>query len=843
MYLALLGLAAMGLLGTLFAGSSDGGEDSETPETESPLTPETPEDPETEQPEVVVTELQNGALRIEQVEGAPADLVTIVSETENAPGGQGSSREHEYHATVYMVSEGFDIDAALADFSAVAGDYDDFEQYLRVNGAEAVTSIDLGSVGYDNSSYPGSGAYDPDYWDDRTPVPDFETDLSNTFVFQNLNGSLAEFDPSEGMPYGLPVIGTDGDDLIEVTPTPSTDGWLGLFTDALDGNDTITLAPDASGRLGEVEGGNGDDLIHSLSAHHIDGEAGDDTIDVGPSGFVYGGEGDDVIRLDNSEDFEGDHDVFGEAGDDYLVGVLNASVSGGEGADTLTAVHGDTYEFGDGVYLTGGSGADTFQITTMDDSVGGTADNPERLASISDFDPLKDVLVLSSNLPGPITPTYADGTLLLELGDGSFASVYLGVENFDVSTITYADIEGEVDTAFATTQAPDLGATLVQNEDGTVSIELGEDDNGSIQVFWVSEEGDTHVGHPGSSGESEHSVMVFYVPEGVEIPDRFYDLPEDELELIREHGISGLASVFDLTLLDSWYMGTTGSNDEGFFDDGLMPREWNNLTAPPQFISDEPLTYHHYFDGSSGIQTIPDEATYLRNFPVYGSEEGDEIISDSTHIDAEGGDDTIVADGAGYILGGDGNDLITAEETGAIGGGFGNDTIIAEDAFGVWGGQGDDAIHLTAAGVNNDGHANGEGGDDYIVVVGNEDAHGDSGNDTVTAVHRAGEGVPLLEGGSGFDTFQVAAPDLTTGGTADAPVELARLADFDPAEDVLVLSSNLPGPVTPTYSDGTLLLELGDGSFASVDLGVDSFDASTIVFSDVEAGVEAAFAS
>lgn len=41
MYLALLGLAAMGLLGTLFAGSSDGdaGEDDLTPE------PDTPEEP------------------------------------------------------------------------------------------------------------------------------------------------------------------------------------------------------------------------------------------------------------------------------------------------------------------------------------------------------------------------------------------------------------------------------------------------------------------------------------------------------------------------------------------------------------------------------------------------------------------------------------------------------------------------------------------------------------------------------------------------------------------------------------------------------------------------------
>ncbi len=105
MYLALKVLAAMGLLVTLFSGSfdDDDGEENTTPEPDLPSPPDTPIDPAPEQPEAMVTELEDGALRIEQIEGAPADLVTVVSETENVPGSQGSSREHEYHATVHMV--------------------------------------------------------------------------------------------------------------------------------------------------------------------------------------------------------------------------------------------------------------------------------------------------------------------------------------------------------------------------------------------------------------------------------------------------------------------------------------------------------------------------------------------------------------------------------------------------------------------------------------------------------------------------------------------------------------------------------------------------------------------
>lgn len=92
------------------------------------------------------------------------------------------------------------------------------------------------------------------------PLPDIESDLSNTFLIGDVSFSpleLVEFDPTEGMPYALPFEGTDGDNLIEIPHELRADGILGATTDGLAGDDTITgLLGDAEDRsVGEVSGG------------------------------------------------------------------------------------------------------------------------------------------------------------------------------------------------------------------------------------------------------------------------------------------------------------------------------------------------------------------------------------------------------------------------------------------------------------------------------------------------------------------------------------------------------------------------------------------------------------
>lgn len=104
----------------------------------------------------------------------------------------------------------------------------------------------------------------------------------------------------------------------------------------------------------------------------------------------------------------------------------------------------------------------------------------------------------------------------------------------------------------------------------------------------------------------------------------------------------------------------------------------------------------------------------------------------SLHIDALGGDDTIIVDPSVTqsleIDGGDGNDTIY--------GGAGNDTIN--------GGEGDDRIY----GGGGDDSIRGRAGSDYLDGGAGEDSlYGDSGSDTLTG----GTGNSSLSGGSGDD--------------------------------------------------------------------------------------------
>lgn len=183
------------------------------------------------------------------------------------------------------------------------------------------------------------------------------------------------------------VLGTDGDDLIDLAYAGDPDGDFVDAEDALlpgaapnddsiragAGNDTIFAG------LGDdqVDGGDGDDLIFGEDGSDtIFGGAGNDTIDAGtaPStgplpdlgfgtivpadpdpendrDFVDGGDGDDVISTGDDADT-----IFGGAGNDSLDGGLDAdeidggdgndTIIGGEGSDTINGGAGDDLIFG-----------------------------------------------------------------------------------------------------------------------------------------------------------------------------------------------------------------------------------------------------------------------------------------------------------------------------------------------------------------------------------------------------------------------------------------------------------------------------------------------------------------
>ncbi len=145
------------------------------------------------------------------------------------------------------------------------------------------------------------------------------------------------------------LMGGDGDDLINVTPTNTI--TAGQVIDGGDGNDTIT-------------GGDGDDSITGGDGFDsITGGAGNDSIQAGDGNdSVFGSGGDDEIHGNQGEDAinggQGNDTIFGESGNDSLVGDAgDDSLLGGAGADDIAGDLGTAATPGNDTAL-GGSGND-----------------------------------------------------------------------------------------------------------------------------------------------------------------------------------------------------------------------------------------------------------------------------------------------------------------------------------------------------------------------------------------------------------------------------------------------------------------------------------------------------
>jgi Ca2+-binding RTX toxin-like protein len=215
---------------------------------------------------------------------------------------------------------------------------------------------------------------------------------------------------------GTTVLGTVALDLIDddddETPPPQEEEGQELRFDGSDvlngtaGDDTLpegqdaTLAPEQINLLGgddtahididwqvTVSGGDGDDTLQADGVlNTLLGEAGNDTLTGDDSNKLYGGAGDDVINFNH-----GTYDQ-GEAG----------IADGGDGDDTLNVcapaivpemIQGDM----GGVEVTGGEGADTFNITYQMNTI--ENEEPEdvmegRFITVTDFDPTQDNLVI-----------------------------------------------------------------------------------------------------------------------------------------------------------------------------------------------------------------------------------------------------------------------------------------------------------------------------------------------------------------------------------------------------------------------------------------------------------------
>jgi Ca2+-binding RTX toxin-like protein len=152
-------------------------------------------------------------------------------------------------------------------------------------------------------------------------------------------------------------------------------------TDALGGDDVVTLSETQNLGLAFFGGGGADSITGSASGDEIRGDNGDDTL-VGRGGAdqLYGGNGDDLLNGGDGDDVlagradddrlfgrAGADSLFGEGGDDILAGNDGEdTLSGGDGEDVLSGNAGDDT-------LSGGAGGDLLSGGGDDDLLFGGA--------------------------------------------------------------------------------------------------------------------------------------------------------------------------------------------------------------------------------------------------------------------------------------------------------------------------------------------------------------------------------------------------------------------------------------------------------------------------------------
>lgn len=241
-----------------------------------------------------------------------------------------------------------------------------------------------------------------------------------------------------------------------------------------DGNDTVS-----GGRgFDYVSGGDGaDSVLGNTGNDRVTGGPGNDT--------ARGGEGDDTVQGGRGDDLatggEGDDLILGDEGIDTLLGgpgndrLLDATIAHYDGPNWSVMDGGpgdDTLFFEGGSLVTGGEGADSFQLedVVFDDHV----------AQITDFDPAVDRLELRLDVDetsgGELSlETWEDGTGAdLYYGDDLIAGI-AGGQDLDLSAIDVS-IELDEETDAVAFTAGDADDWITGNDENNVIDAGGGDD-------------------------------------------------------------------------------------------------------------------------------------------------------------------------------------------------------------------------------------------------------------------------------------------------------------------------------------------------------------------------------
>ncbi|SMX25968.1 Hemolysin, chromosomal [Pelagimonas phthalicica] len=442
MYLAFLGLAALGLLGSMVLGSSDDDDGAE-----DAITDDTPiiEEPGSEDLGATLTTNADGSVTVDLGEDETGSLVLFrYSDTEDA--GVGLSESFSYE--LYLLPE----DGSIPEFSYSGANNprldgsETLQELAEALDLQPVASWDLGDILPTNE--------EPYFIDNTVPAPVIQSDhpIAVYDVEANTDGDEIIYLRPEGYEPPPPThLGAEQEDVFANTTGSEEPDWLvgqaaGIVIDGAGGDDRL------ESRYADTTliGGDGDDDLYAYSDNtSVEGGAGDDRIDLISNGVAYGGEGEDYITYYGSETVVEIHggegndriygsgpsgEIFGDAGDDFL-GIANGVTGhGGEGNDHLQIRSGGVGDAGAGddlittynflndedgaATVTGGEGADTVRISVRNPYGEGEIE----FMTITDFDPAEDILEVSS----PAQTSYVlDDVAIVEAADGSYSDVLL----------------------------------------------------------------------------------------------------------------------------------------------------------------------------------------------------------------------------------------------------------------------------------------------------------------------------------------------------------------------------------------------------------------------------------
>jgi len=391
-------------------------------------------------------------------------------------------------------------------------------------------------------------------------------------------------------------------------------------------------------------------------------------------------------------------------------------------------------------------------------------------------------------------------------------------------------------------EEPDLGASVVELEDGRIEVELGEDETGSLLA--LVEEAYQNGGN--SAGGEDVRMTLYLVPEDVELPANRLDLPDTATTDVygapfeKEWGIDwerdDIAGYYNLTELGEWDLGSVYSSSTNT-QDGTGANTYYSDRTEIEFVSDSEIRglVIDYISGqflSDGVFRYHDDLSFLDGTQaLHGTNDADVLIptEDVSFVNGRAGDDFIEASEA-VLKGGDGDDTIVGTDSNLIDGQRGDDFIIAKDNAAAWGGQGNDTL-IGNGGPNMD--LFGDIGDDTLIALTNSDLSGD---------HYSYREPGL----AGTDTFMVSDQGLGSIASGE-PVQISNIYDFNSSVDQLVvLTQDGNEPVSVVYEPrytpddgsyprvrgGHLTLTYTNGSVGHIFM--DEVDPANVTFRDLD---------